>query len=200
MPAYSGIVLAGGESRRMGRDKAELSLGRETLLERVVAALMPIVDDIVVVGPERKIALPDGATFVQDDIPCAGPLGGLRTGLKRTRHHAALTVACDMPFLDRRLLCLLLDLLEGFDAVVPEVEGRFQPLHAVYSRRIIPTVEQRMVRGQLKLEGLLANLSVRWVGEDEIEPLDPCHRSFVNVNTAADWQAALRLSRAAAGM
>jgi molybdopterin-guanine dinucleotide biosynthesis protein A len=174
----------------MGRDKAILPFGGQSLIERVVDTLVPLVDDIVVVGSERHISLPGSATFVPDDIPGAGPLGGLLTGLKTISHETALTVACDMPFLDRRVLHLLLALSDGYDAVVPEVGGRLHPLHAVYNRRIIPKAERCIAHGRLKLAGLLSHLTVRWIREDEINPLDPAHHSFINVNTLEEWHEA----------
>jgi molybdopterin-guanine dinucleotide biosynthesis protein A len=199
MPLCSGIVLAGGRSRRMGRDKAALALDGITLLEHAVAALTPVTDDIVVVGPRRDIELPGQVIVVQDEIPGAGPLAGLLTGLRQVRYDYALAVACDMPFLDPHVLRLLLHLVGGHDAAIPLIDGRGYPFPGVYTRRITPAIERHILSGRLKLRALLNDLDVRWVGENEIGRLDPDHRSLVNVNTAAEWQAAARRSGATPG-
>lgn len=192
-PKTSGIVLAGGRSRRMGREKAGLQMSGGTLLERAVRTLEPIVDEVVVVGTPGTA--PCGVRVIADETPGLGPLGGLATGLKRTRGERVLLVACDLPFLDRALLLYLMSLAPGYDAVVARIDGRSQPLHAVYDRRVGPIVDRQIASGAYRMEELVARLHVRWVEDAEIAAIEGGHRSFFNVNTPADWRCARALDQ-----
>lgn len=182
----SGIILAGGSSHRMGIDKASLSVRGETLLARTVRIMSEVSDDILVIGRARG---DDdlGARYFADDLPDAGPLGGLLTGLRRARYPYALAVACDMPFLDAAVPRLLLKVAKGYDAAVPRLHGRAQPTLAIYSRSSVDAIERQIARRDLTLRSLLATLRVRWIEEEEIGPADPGSRSFRNVNTPHDW-------------
>ena len=127
------MILAGGRSRRMGRDKADLQVGGQSLLVRTACVLSEVVDEILVVGRDSfSSALPHSVRAVPDEVPGIGPLGGLLSGLRRTTYPYAVVVACDLPFLDAGVLRHLLTLAPGYDAVVPFVGGHNQPLHAVY--------------------------------------------------------------------
>jgi molybdopterin-guanine dinucleotide biosynthesis protein A len=211
----SGLILAGGASRRLGRDKAALMLGKQTLLDRTISILSSLVDDVLVVGlkhqapdptrpdptfgPRVGLRAEGGSTsatvrFVPDDLPDLGPLGGLLTGLRRLRSPYAVVVACDLPFLDAKVLHYLLGLAPGHDAVVPVLAGRNQSLHAVYARSVEGVIARHIARNQLRLDCLLAELTVRRVEASELETIGFDCRSFTNVNTPEDWDAALRLT------
>lgn len=187
----SGIVLAGGTSRRMGVDKASLSLDGETLLARTVRVMSSVSDDVLVIGRPERDAIP-GTRYAPDDLPDAGPLGGILTGLRRARYSHAAVVACDMPFLHAEIIGLLLRVAEGYDAAVPRLDGRAHPTLAVYSRGTIDEIERRLARGELALGSLVEELRVRWVDEGEIRQIDAGAMTFRNVNTPADWTEAQR--------
>jgi len=190
----SGLILAGGASRRMGRDKPALTLDGRTLLDRTICVLAAVVDEVLVVGPRQQALSAPEVRVVQDDVPNAGPLGGLLAGLRRVSCSYAVTVACDLPFLEANVLRYLLDLSPGYDAVVPRVDGQNQTLHAVYASSVDAVIARHIARGQLKLDGVLPELTVRWVDEGELESAGLQLRSFTNVNTPADWNAARRLA------
>jgi len=179
----------------MGRNKAELTIDGCTVLERTAHVLRSVVEDVLIVG--YRGAAPAGLHAVPDDIPDAGPLGGLATGLRHARGSYAVAVACDLPLLDREVLLYLLRLAPGYDTVVPRIDGRSQPLHAVYGRHVHESIERQLRRGDYKVELLLDSLRVRWVEAGEIEGIDPDHRSFVNVNTPRDWARARGLAAGA---
>jgi molybdopterin-guanine dinucleotide biosynthesis protein A len=189
----AGIILAGGQSLRMGRDKAELRIGDQTILEGSIEVLLEVAEEVLVVGrPVVTSSLNRAIRAVPDDVPNAGPLGGLVSGLRQIESPYAIVVACDHPFLDARLLRYLLGLASGYDAVVPVIEGRSQPTHAVYARHIQSAGEQQLASGRYKLDLLLGSLQVRWVSEEEIDAAGLDRRSFVNVNTPPEWEMAQR--------
>jgi molybdopterin-guanine dinucleotide biosynthesis protein A len=196
-PRVSGVVLAGGESRRLGRNKALERIGDQTLIERVVGCIAPVsAEVIVVVGSPKKagaLPLPPHVRVVSDRYPRCGSLGGIFTGLSASREPWILLVACDMPFLDPRLMRRLMAMRRGVDAVVPCLNGRPEPLHALYSKACLEPMERMLQMGLLKIAPLFEMVRVRYVDERTIDRIDPHHRSFFNVNSPADVEEALGL-------
>ena len=196
----TGIVLAGGRSRRLGRDKAVEPLGGKPLLRRVVDRLADVVDETVVIVADteqaERIPLPGSTRVVVDAYPDCGSLGGIFTGLMAASGDWGLVVACDMPFLDRRLLRHILDRRGDRDAVVPVLDGRPEPTHAAYSKACLPHIERRLRARELKIAGFFDDVRVRLVPEAEIDAIDPDRLSFLNVNTPDDLRRALELVEA----
>jgi molybdopterin-guanine dinucleotide biosynthesis protein A len=194
----AGIVLAGGMSRRLGRNKAVEPLGGEPLVDRVIGRLANVAGEIVVVvNDERRAAelrLPPEVKVVQDAYPDCGSLGGIFTGLRDADTGWVLVVACDMPFLNVKLLQHLIGSAGGFDAVVPTLEGRPEPTHALYSKACLPHIERRLKDNDLKIDRFFDDVRVNLVPEDEVRRLDPELLSFFNVNTQADLDRALALA------
>jgi molybdenum cofactor guanylyltransferase len=181
----SGIILAGGKSRRLGVDKAMLRLdGGPTLIAETVARLLPLVDEIVIVADdgERFGRLP--ARIVPDLYPGAGSLGGIYTGLTAATHEHSLVVACDMPFLSGELMRHLLAEPRNYDVLLPRLESGFtEPLHAVYSRACLDPIRTRLEARRYRIIGFLDEVRVRYVDELQLRQLDPDLLSFVNINT-----------------
>jgi molybdopterin-guanine dinucleotide biosynthesis protein A len=184
----TGVVLAGGASRRMGRDKAALVLEGETLLARVIRRLESATREVVVVGSPERTQLAPGARVVPDARPGLGPLGGIYSGLLASTTPYAFVVACDMPFLNPALVWYLLGLAEGYDAVVPRTTRGTEQLHAVYGRTCLPALAARLDAGELAVVGLYDSIRVRVVEPAEWAPYDPDGRSMLNVNTPAEWE------------
>ena len=189
IPSVTGAVLAGGRSSRLGRDKALLEVGGETLLARAVRTLSSLCDEVLVVGPRERQQLVPDARVVPDERPGIGPLGGIATALRAMRGERLLAVATDMPLLNLELLRYLIALSPGFDVTIPRVAGRTQQLHAVYARSCLPVIDDQIAREDFKIDRFFARVRVRIVEEDEIRRFDPELRSFRNVNTEEDWQA-----------
>lgn len=190
MRELSAIVLAGGESRRLGRDKALLPWQGQTLIEHIVAQLKGLSDDVLVItGAERRYhALLDVPVFA-DEIKNIGPMGGLYTGLKRARYEYSLTVACDMPLLNRALIELLTSELGGsVRAVVPEVRGHRVPTLAVYHKESLAIIEQLLAQGRTSLQALVDSVSPKIISEKKLRTVDPELRAFTNLNTREDWE------------
>jgi molybdopterin-guanine dinucleotide biosynthesis protein A len=186
----AGVLLAGGQSARMGTDKAFLRIGDRTLIETCVAALRRcFVRNLIIANrPDAFVHL--GLPVWQDDLPGLGPLGGILTGLRHAEAPSIFVVACDMPFLDPGLIRLMAGAMGGFDAVAAKVKGRFEPLHALYHRRILPAVEARIASKDYSVFRLLESLRVRSFTEAELESVPGWQRSLLNVNTPEELERA----------
>lgn len=184
------IVLAGGKSLRLGREKALEEIGGRSLIERVIERLSLLGNEIIVVTSSSD-QLPDlGVKRVIDSYPGKGNLVGIYSGLKEVASSHGLVVGCDMPFLNVALLRHLIELSPGFDVVIPRVDDEMEPLHAVYSKNCLAPIEVYLREGRLKIFDLLPELKVRYVDNAEIERFDPRHLSFFNINSEADLERA----------
>jgi molybdopterin-guanine dinucleotide biosynthesis protein A len=185
----SAIILAGGQSRRMGRDKALIDYRGRPIIAHVIDTLRAVSDDVAVVSNRPELYSPFGARVVADYDPPCGPLGGIAVGLQAALHPLAVVVACDMPFLNLALLRWLVELADGYDAVVPQAGAEFEPLHAVYRRECHDPIVQRIERGERRVISFFADVRLRIVLEAEWRVLDPAGRSLVNLNTPDDLEA-----------
>lgn len=197
----TGIVLAGGRSRRLGRDKAAELVGGRTLLQRALDSLAEVSGELLVVGraPEDAMALGSGVRFLEDREPDRGPLAGLQTGLLAAASPYVWAVGCDMPFLDPSLLTQLAELAPGHDAVAPVLDGTPQTLHAVYALSCAPMAEALLRKGAAGLQSLLALVDVRYVEPEEMGDMERWRRSCFSVNTEADLEQARSWAAAGAG-
>ncbi|MDP2726350.1 MAG: molybdenum cofactor guanylyltransferase [Dehalococcoidia bacterium] len=199
MPAA--IVLAGGLSTRLGRDKVFLEMEGRTLLERVVARLSSMFRDILVVTSQRGregiekrgLQLGREISLITDLYPSKGSLGGIYSGLAMSPASHNLVVACDMPFLNERLLAYMIQQMPDFDVIIPRLEGVLEPLHAIYSKSCLGPMKSLLDNDHLKIIDLFPQMRVRYIEEEEITPLDPQRLSFFNINTTADFQRAQEL-------
>lgn len=197
MTSVAGIVLCGGQSRRMGRPKATLPFGPQTLIERVIQRVVAAVDPVLVVAAvEQELPrLPAGVPVVRDREPFEGPLSGLLGGFNElpAATEAAFVTGCDAPFLVPKLIRGLVGQMGDHDAVIPKVADRPQPLLAVYRVGAARVAAQRCrAVGLARMLDLVQHLETRWIDEPELRVHDPALESFLNVNTPADYAAALR--------
>ena len=165
LEAVSAVILAGGQSRRMGRDKALIEFRGRPILAHVIDTLRLLSDDIAVVSNRSDLYSPFGARIVPDYDPPCGPLGGIAAGLQAAQQELAVVVACDMPFLNVALLRWLIGLADGYDAVVPQTGAEFEPLHAVYRRECHGPIVQRIERGDRRVISFFADVRLRAVPE-----------------------------------
>jgi molybdopterin-guanine dinucleotide biosynthesis protein A len=192
------IVLVGGQSSRMGRPKAALDFGGVPLLTRIVIELKRRFDEIVIVAaPEPewqpRIEIP-GLKIVHDETAFAGPLDALRRGLNALDRDVAFACSCDLPLLNSDVAAGLVAMLDDFDAVIPEVGGKLQPLHAVYRKLCANALAALAASGEKRLTANAGALNARRVGERELRTTDPQLSSFFNVNTPDDYQRALKMA------
>ncbi|MCY4415215.1 MAG: molybdenum cofactor guanylyltransferase [Chloroflexi bacterium] len=186
------IILAGGISRRFGRDKAVEPFAGEPMIRRVIhrsAEAVNAAEVLVVVGSlERAGELPldPQHRVAVDAFPNSGSLGGIYTGLLNAQTEWGLVTACDMPFLESSLLQHMAHCRSGVDAVVPVRGGRPEPIHALYSRRCLPAIHDRLLAGELKISGFYDRVTVRYLLDDELKRFDPELWSFFNINRPED--------------
>ncbi len=181
----AGVILAGGESRRMGRTKGLLPIGNATLIETVLARLREACASVLLVTNTPESFRHLGIPMVSDALPDRRSIVGTYTGLLRT-DGPAYVCGCDMPFLNPALIRHLGALIEGFDAVVPRHAGEYEPLHAVYTPACLDPIRRCLARGD-RNTGFLRDVRVRVVEVEEVRRFDPDLRSFINVNTPADY-------------
>ena len=188
----TGVLLAGGKSRRMGEDKRYLVVGEQTLLERGLAVLSSIFQEVLVVIAQDSPPLDVDARVVRDLVPDCGSLGGLYTGLTQATTPYIFVVACDMPFLDQAVISQFTSRRTTADIVMAKLAARLHPMHALYGKGCLPAMEQMILARQLKIQEMVshASLRVRYVTEADLLTIDPSGRSFLNVNTPADLEVA----------
>jgi len=188
----TGVLLAGGNSSRMGRNKALMPLAGRRLVDRALAVLAGLFDDLLMVTNNPELYADLGIRMVPDLVTGKGALSGIHSAI----HHAAaphcLVVACDMPFLNAVVLRHLVDRRTGYDVVVPNVDGRPQPLHAVYGKACLQPIARRLESDRLHVVGFYPDVRVREVTADELAVFDPEGLSFRNLNTPEEFADAER--------
>ena len=194
----TGIILAGGLSRRLGRDKAMEPFDGQPLIRRVIERVESVAAEVVVVvaDSDRGAALPLEARhrIALDLYPGQGSLGGIFSGLAAAGNQWGLVVACDMPFLNRQLLEYMLSRREGFDVVVPMPGPYPEPTHALYSQACLPHIEAKLQAGDLKISGFFDQVRVNYLTGADIARFDPELRSFFNINSPEDLAQAQTLA------
>lgn len=194
--ATSGIVLAGGRSRRLGIDKTTMrwppQTGTQTLLEVTAGKLAQVCDEVLLVNYRGAHPLP--YRIVPDRFAEGGSLGGLYSGLVEASHDYALAVATDMPFLSLELLRWMLAQPRDFDVLVP-LRDEPEPLHALYSKACLEPMRRRLEAGRLKITGFFEDVRVRYIDEATLRQFDPAGLSFFNINTPEDLQRAVDLAQ-----
>ena len=197
----SAVVLAGGRGRRMGMvEKALLEFKGKTIIERLLESLFRIVDEVILsvrdsaqkekFRPVLEKFPAHEIRFCYDTLEDAGPLEGIRAGLLESRLEYSFVCAGDMPFINVRAVDLLFEKASGHDAALPRWEDRkFEPLHAVYSRKLIPEIEKALEKGRCSvLTPVFKMQDIIFVEISEIRELDPELRTFANINTVEDME------------
>lgn len=188
-----GAVLAGGKSRRFGRNKAVEQFHGERLIERQVRTLRCLFPEVMIVSNTPELYLDLDVTIVQDLIPERGPLGGIYTGLLFAQGKSIFVTACDMPFLQLPVLRRMVELFPGHDVVVPRLGDYLEPLHGIYSPRCLPHIRRMLDREELQIIRLFPSVKIAYLSKEEIGRLDPTGLSFFNINTPEDLAKAKQL-------
>jgi molybdopterin-guanine dinucleotide biosynthesis protein A len=170
----TGVIQAGGKSTRMGgTPKALMTLGGRRIIERVLAALEPAVDEILVVTNAPELYAFLGLPMVADVLPDHGSLGGIYTGLRAATGQAALTVACDMPFLVPEVARLVVARAAQGDVVIPRVGAQLETMHALYAKTCLPPMEECLRAGRLKITGFFDRVRVVEISEQDVARWGP---------------------------
>jgi molybdopterin-guanine dinucleotide biosynthesis protein A len=176
----------------MGTPKALLPFDDTPLIEHVVATLRRLFDEVVVVAAPGQGLPSMPVTLVRDEVEYQGPVAGIYYGLRAAGRDVSFVTSCDSAFLNAALISHLVSEISEHDVVVPHWQGRYQPLHAVYRRRVVPLLGEQLARGELRPVSLFDRVRTRRIDEEEIRRFDPDGSSFFNMNTPADYTEALR--------
>jgi molybdopterin-guanine dinucleotide biosynthesis protein A len=182
----TGIILAGGKNLRMGKNKAFLEINGQRIIDRTKNIFLEIFDEIFLVTNSPLEYLDLNLRMVADLVPEKGSLGGMYTGLFHSSRSHAFVAACDMPFLNPALIRYLIQLSPKFDVVIPKTADGLQPLHAIYSQKCLPFMEDLLKQNNLKIIDFFPRVKVREVPTEEISLHDPQLSSFLNINTPED--------------
>jgi molybdopterin-guanine dinucleotide biosynthesis protein A len=182
-------IQAGGESRRMGRDKALLPFLGQPLILRPLQRLARLADEVLITSnqPENYRFL--GLTPVPDVLPGTGALGGLYTALNAARHPFVAVVACDMPFASPELFAVEFALLQETDAhaVIPRSNAGTEPFHAVYrAESCLPHIQTALEAGMRRVDSWFSEVNIRYLEPEEISPYDLEKLAFLNINTSEE--------------
>jgi molybdopterin-guanine dinucleotide biosynthesis protein A len=187
-------VQAGGKSSRMGEDKALIRLAGIPLIERVLARIDGLADEILITTNRPETLTHLNLRMAGDEVPGAGALHGLKTALDAARGEIVLILSCDTPFVSRELIEHLLSRAHDADAIVPKHDDKYEPLQAVYNRSgCLPAVEAALGSGERRMVSFYPQVLVLPIEEPILSELDPSGLSFFNVNTAEDLERAKQL-------
>ncbi|MEO6391850.1 MAG: molybdenum cofactor guanylyltransferase [Pyrinomonadaceae bacterium] len=192
LSSIEAFILVGGASRRLGRDKALLSLDGKLFIDRIAEALKLVSNRVRLVG-SRQASSGESYENVPDRNPGWGALGGVETALAASESEWAAIVACDLPFVTGELMTRMASWRQNFDTVVPvQTDGRQQPLCALYRRDPCAELAQQLVKeGARRPRDLLTLVTTRWVAPTELADLAGAERFFHNVNTPEDYTRAM---------
>ena len=179
------IVLAGGQSRRMGRDKASLPFADSTLLHTVIQQLQPWFSHILL-SVQQPIPACDYPQ-ISDTTPHAGPLAALVDALAHVETSWAFVTACDMPFVNPALISALAKRRSSQQAVIADIDGHWQPFAAFYAKNSLPILHNALQSGEHSLTSALRRLNPACVSAKDLRDADPALRSFIDIDTPDDW-------------
>ncbi len=182
----AGIVLAGGQSTRMGKDKASLPWKGSDLLNEVLSRLAPVCRELIVVSNvSRKIVLPN-VRVVPDNYNFCGPLAGMQAGICASNYAYNFIAGCDMPYINTQTVAYIGTTALGYDAAVPFIDGHFNPLHGVYHRNCLAYIEQLLGQGSYRIADFYNKIKLRYISIEEISQYDPELKTLTNINTPDD--------------
>jgi molybdopterin-guanine dinucleotide biosynthesis protein A len=182
----TGVVLLGGMSRRFGSNKSFAMVDGVPLIERVTRIMRSIFEVVVLITNTPDIYSRLQLPMFEDHVKGVGPIGGLYSALLNIPSDSAFVTACDMPYLNERLIRHLVEVSVGFDVTVPAPGGNIEPLHALYSKRCIPALEQCIDAGKRRIIQFYSDTTVQFVPESELRRFDPDLRSLFNINRPED--------------
>jgi molybdenum cofactor guanylyltransferase len=184
----TGAVLAGGRSRRFGKNKALEIFKGKRLLDHAVESLHSFCDPVLVIANDLSIYYDVPATLIQDMILHQGPLAAIYTALLYSPHEWVFVKATDMPYLEPELPTLMFELRTGVDVVTPTVNKMYEPLLALYNRRCLPAIAATLEGTERQVVAFYKKVKVKAVEEIQWRAVDKEGRSFWNINTAEDWE------------
>lgn len=191
----SAIIVAGGDSKRLGFPKPLLKFGDKTIVQTMIERLAGFFNEIIVVTDREELfsGLPVKITgdLITGGKKCS--LKGIHAGLACSSCRNNFVIACDMPFVNMHLIKYMSSFTPHYGAVVPRIQTYVQPLYAYYSKDCLPVMGDNLVKGQFKISGIYPEIKVKYIEEEEIDRHDPLRRAFFNINTPEDYEEAARI-------
>jgi molybdopterin-guanine dinucleotide biosynthesis protein A len=191
------IILAGGKSSRLGRNKALQVIESKSLIQWVVDRLAIFSTEIIIATADGEAIPCSSATRIKtvaDIYPGKGPLVGIYSGLIAASSTRAIVVGCDTPFLSISLLEYMTQICSTFDVIVPRMKNKLEPLCAVYSKNCSDPIQDLLGQDERQIRKLFSMVKVKYIEEDEINRFDPKHLSFFNINNQDDLDRAKKLA------
>ena len=187
------VILAGGESRRMGQDKAGLTFAGEPLLHRVIQSVQPLFESVLISVREHRehLLVPQ----LCDRGEGGGPMVGIATALERVNTPWVFALACDMPFISVEMISAMAERCSGQDIVVPVVDGTAQPLAAFYAKSCLPQMRKQIEEGDRSLQRLIKQLDTELIDGEELRQFDPELLSFMDLDNRQDVEKAEAMMR-----
>jgi molybdopterin-guanine dinucleotide biosynthesis protein A len=192
----TGVILAGGSSKRYGQNKAFLKIGSVRLIDSILQEMKTIFKRVILITNEKKKYEYLEVPMVEDLVKGLGPLGGIYTGLLSMPDQAGFFVACDMPRINRQLVRYMVDIKGNHRAVVPSVADKIEPLHAIYSQSCLKPIRRLIDSKRRQVRLFYDSIPVRYVKEDEIRKFCCPSKAFLNINTPDEFAKILSLIKA----
>jgi len=185
---FTGVILAGGKNSRFsGKNKALVRIGEKRILDRIYEVFSILFDKIILVTNDPLQYMEWDFDIVTDIFPIRSSLTGIHTGLFYLTTPYAFFVACDIPFIKKELIEILLDSVEpSIDIVIPETSKGVEPLCSVYSKRCFKPIEEQLEKKSLKIQRVFQKVRVKKISEDILRTIDPDLVSLSNINTPDD--------------
>ncbi len=182
------IILAGGKASRMkGQDKAFLKIGNEPLISRQLRLLKKFFKEIIIVtNLPKEYGIIKDVKVISDIVPHQGPLGGIYSGLMVSNSFYNFVVACDMPYIDTGLIEYMYKESSGYDAVVPRINKKYEPLYSFYSKNCLKFIGQLLDKKMFRINKLFSQINVREITGGEVGQFALGEEIFTNINTRED--------------
>lgn len=178
----SGVILAGGRSSRMKFNKAFAEIGGQPAIKIIMDKFIRLFDETIIISNEPELYAQLGARVFLDVYPRMGPVSGIHSALYHARHERVFVLGCDMPFINMDLVEYMLNRLDDYDSVVPEIDCYLQPLAAVYSRKCLPILQTCLETNRVKLVRIFEELNALVLTREELEKFGIVEEIFLNVN------------------
>jgi molybdopterin-guanine dinucleotide biosynthesis protein A len=179
----TGVILSGGKSIRMGKNKAFIQVEGVPIIERIHNLFRELFQELIIVTNETDLFSNFNSKIYSDLIPDKGALGGLYTGIVLSSFYHSFCVACDMPFIKKSLVQFLIENVANEDVIVPRTKDGLQPLHAIYSKNCVDPIRRSIEEGKSKIIDIYDQVNVKIIDEKDFLCFDPGRESFINVNT-----------------
>lgn len=187
----TGIVLAGGANKRMGKNKAFIEINGRRNVDIIIELFKKLFKEVIVVTNSPLEYLSLDTCIVTDLLPGKGSLGGIYTGLFYSSSFHSFVAACDMPFIQEKVVKYLMDRRDNFDVIIPSLKEGLQPLCCIYSKRCLTPILNLIKADNFKIIDLFPPVKVKEILQEEIQIFDPKLKSFSNINTPEDLKRAI---------